>query len=157
MPDDFKGKYLLVVVALWWREALIVTKRNSFSKSFRPQYIGVSLRFSHLKELAAHVAEVQSWRRSQQTWRYPYAEFSDLSGGRWYGLRANPACSIWTTMKKNKMPVSVNFSDGERGKFFGKFKYAARPTPDVARGSRTIPRVIVQCVSWALRRFRPRK
>ncbi len=43
------------------------------------------------EELAAHVAEVQSYRRSQQTWRYPYAEFSDLSGGRWYGLRANPA------------------------------------------------------------------
>lgn len=43
------------------------------------------------EELAVHVAEVQSYRRSQQTWRYPYAEFSDLSGGRWYGLRANPA------------------------------------------------------------------
>jgi hypothetical protein len=60
-------------------------------------------------------------------------------------------------MKKNKMPMSVNFSDGERGKFFGKFKYAVRSSPDVAMGSRTIPRVIVQCVSWALRRFRPKK
>jgi hypothetical protein len=46
------------------------------------------------EELAAHVAEVQSYRRSQQTWRYKYAEFSDLSGGRWYGLRANPASSV---------------------------------------------------------------
>ncbi len=45
------------------------------------------------QELAAHVAEVQEYRRAQQTWRYPYAEFSDLSGGRWYGLRANPASS----------------------------------------------------------------
>jgi hypothetical protein len=60
-------------------------------------------------------------------------------------------------MKKNKMPVSVNFSDGERGKFFGKFKYATRSSPDVARGSRTIPKMIAQCVSYALRRFRPKK
>jgi hypothetical protein len=60
-------------------------------------------------------------------------------------------------MKKNKMPVSVDFSEGERGKFFGKFKYADRPTPDVARGSRTIPRMIAQCVSYALRLFRPKK
>ncbi len=45
------------------------------------------------EELAAYVAEVQDYRRSQQIWRYPYAEFSDLSGGRWYGLRANPASS----------------------------------------------------------------
>jgi hypothetical protein len=49
-PDDFKGKCLLVVVVLYQREALAVTKGNSFSKSFRPQYIGVSLRFSHLKK-----------------------------------------------------------------------------------------------------------
>lgn len=55
------------------------------------------------------------------------------------------------------MPVSVDFGGGERGKFFGKFKYAARPSPDVARGSRTIPRMIAQFVSYALRRFRPKK
>jgi hypothetical protein len=60
-------------------------------------------------------------------------------------------------MKKNKMPVSVNFDGGERGKFFGKFKYAGRPALDVARGSRTIPRMIAQCVSYALRLFRPKK
>jgi hypothetical protein len=46
------------------------------------------------EELAVHVAEVQEYRRAQQTWRYPFAEFSDLSGGRWYGLRANPASSV---------------------------------------------------------------
>ncbi len=43
--------------------------------------------------LAVYVAELQDVRRAQQMWRYPYAEFSDLSGGRWYGLRANPASS----------------------------------------------------------------
>jgi hypothetical protein len=59
--------------------------------------------------------------------------------------------------KANKIPVSVDFSDGERGKFFGKFKYAGRPAPNVARGSRTIPKMVAQCVSWALRRFRPKK
>ncbi len=43
--------------------------------------------------LAVYVAELRSYRRSQQMCRYPYAEFSDLSGGRWYGLRANPAAT----------------------------------------------------------------
>ncbi|MFN2455752.1 MAG: hypothetical protein ABR577_16200 [Pyrinomonadaceae bacterium] len=30
--------------------------------------------------------------------------------------------------KENKMPASVDFSEGERGKFFGKFKYANHTT-----------------------------
>jgi hypothetical protein len=59
--------------------------------------------------------------------------------------------------KANKIPASVDFSEGERGKFFGKFKYAGRPALDVARGSRKIPRMIAQCVSYALRLFRPKK
>jgi hypothetical protein len=41
--------------------------------------------------LAACAADVRSFRRAQQCWRYPYANFSSLAGGRWYGLRANPA------------------------------------------------------------------
>jgi hypothetical protein len=41
--------------------------------------------------LAAYAADVRSFRRSQQVWRYPFASFSDLIGGRWYGLRAKPA------------------------------------------------------------------
>jgi hypothetical protein len=71
-----------------------VPKRRIKKKSLRVvgrEMIERGEREKWREALAVYVAELQTCRRSQQAWRYPYAEFSDLSGGRWYGLRANPA------------------------------------------------------------------
>ncbi len=46
-----------------------------------------------LQELDAHIVEVQEYRKSQLSWRYPHATFRTLGGEVWYGLRANPASS----------------------------------------------------------------
>jgi hypothetical protein len=44
-----------------------------------------------LEMLAAHVAEVQEYRRAALSVRFPLAVFSTLDGGKWFGLSANPA------------------------------------------------------------------
>ncbi|MGB8511134.1 MAG: protein rep [Pyrinomonadaceae bacterium] len=60
--------------------------------------IGVEMigrgQLEEFKELvAAKYAEVRSYRRSQLSWRYPFATFRTLGGAVWYGLRSNPAAS----------------------------------------------------------------
>jgi hypothetical protein len=85
---------------------------------FRRQKVGKSLRErgqeliergereKWRQELTARVAEVQDYRRSEQTWRYPCASFTDLGGRCWYGLRS------YQTPKVVKSDVHLSWRSG---------------------------------------------
>jgi hypothetical protein len=71
-------------------------RRRRRRKSLRErgiEMIKAGRREDWLQELDAHILEVQKYRKSQLSWRYPHATFRTLGGEVWYGLRANPASS----------------------------------------------------------------
>jgi hypothetical protein len=63
--------------------------------------------------LAAHVAGIQDFRRVQQSCRYPFAKFTSLDGGHWYGLRTNPASTDAPAMEKWFWRTSVGRAHNE--------------------------------------------
>jgi hypothetical protein len=66
-------------------------RRKKPLKVLGAEMIAAGERVKWLELLDEHVRTVKEYRRAMLSERYPLATFSTLDGGRWHGLRANPA------------------------------------------------------------------